>query len=372
MINYTGFMEYQTDRRRHGLFTVLFAGALLGTLLFIAPIHAQSGEKLRVATKPLEPFVFLDGENPTGYSVDLWNEIALRLGYEFEWHEFDTVGEILEAVESGTADVAIAGISMTQERESRVDFTHPYFDSGLQIMVPSESSFSIRSALDQFLSPGMIAFLLIGILAALTMSHFIYFTERRQNPDFQRGYLRGLWEAVWWLLTIVANGEYPDKPTTSNTRRLMTICFWLVGLLLVAQFTATVTSALTVQQLTSEIRGPEDLPGKRVATVEGSTASHYLTHHNVSYVPVTTIDEGYALLAAGRVDAIVYDAPVLRYYSVTGGKGKVSVIGTVFNLEKYGIALPTGSELRESINEVLLEMYQDGTLAEIESRWFSE
>ena len=66
------------------------------------------------------------------------------------------------------------------------------------------------------------------------------------------------------------------------------------------------------------------------------------------------------------------DAPVLRYHSVSAGRGAVEVIEGVFKPEKYGIALPPGSELRESINEVLLEMYQDGTLSEIEGRWFNE
>lgn len=357
---------------RPGRRAVLLLVLLPAALALVWPAQAQTGRPLRVATKPLEPFVILDAAEPAGLSVDLWTEIAQRLGYDYEWVTYQTVGEILEAVETGAADVAIAGISMTHEREAVVDFTHPYFDSGLQILVPASSSFSWREALAQFRSPGMRAFVILGLLAGLVMSHFIYLTERRHNPDFQRGYLRGLWEALWWLLTIVANGEYPDKPTTSPARRLMTIAFWLVGLLLVAQFTATVTSALTVQQLSSDIDGPEDLPGKRVVTVGGSTAAGYLAGQNVGFMDVATIDEAYDLLAAGEADAVVYDAPVLRYYSVTAGKGTASVVGVVFKPEKYGIALPAGSELREPINEVLLAMYQDGTLDEIERRWFSE
>lgn len=355
---------------RRPLWRAIALVIFVAAFAWAARASAQGGGIIRIATKPLEPFVYVDGETPVGLSIDLWAEIARREGLEYEWVVYDTVGEILEAVRSGDADVAIAGISMTREREMLVDFTHPYFDSGLQIMVPSEARFSLHQTLGQFLTPGMLAFVVIGFVAALVMSHLIYFTERRHNPDFQHGYRRGLWEAVWWLLTIVANGEYPDKPTVSTARRLMTITFWLVGLLLVAQFTAAVTSALTVRQLTSAIDGPEDLPGKRVATVAGSTAAGFLDDLNVGYVGVAAIEEAYALLAAGEVEAIVYDAPVLRFYSITSGNGLVSVVGSLFKPEKYGIALPHGSPLREPINEVLLEMYQDGTLAEIEGRWF--
>jgi ABC-type amino acid transport substrate-binding protein len=366
-------MSHHTDHRRLKFVSAtLLSAILLAALLFVWSAQAQPDRPLRVATKALEPFVILDGAEPAGLSVDLWAEIAQRLGYEYEWVTYETVGEILAAVENGEADVAIAGISMTRERETVIDFTHPYYDAGLQILVPAASSFSWREALAQFRSPGMRAFVVLGLLAGLVMSHFIYLTERRHNPDFQHGYPRGLWEALWWLLTIVANGEYPDKPTTSPARRLMTIAFWLVGLLLVAQFTATVTSALTVQQLASDVDGPEDLPGKRVVSVDGSTAAGYLADHSIGFVAVRTIEEAYPLLTAGEADAVVYDAPVLRYYSVTTGQGVVSVVGTVFKPEKYGIALPAGSELREPINAVLLAMYQDGALGEIESRWFSQ
>jgi ABC-type amino acid transport substrate-binding protein len=70
------------------------------------------------------------------------------------------------------------------------------------------------------------------------------------------------------------------------------------------------------------------------------------------------------------VDAIVYDSPVLRYFSISEGKGRTQVVGSIFKPEKYGIALEQGSDLRESMNEVLLEMYQDGTLDTIYGRWF--
>jgi ABC-type amino acid transport substrate-binding protein len=169
---------------------------------------------------------------------------------------------------------------------------------------------------------------------------------------------------------MVANGEHPDKYTRSPIRRFLVIAYWLIGLLLVAQFTATVTSSLTVQQLNSNIQGPEDLPGKSIATVDGSTAADYLTARGISFTGVENIEEAYPLLIGETVDAIVYDAPVLRYYSISRGKGLVQVVGVIFKPEKYGIALEQGSPLREPINEVLLEMYQDGSLEVIYDRWF--
>lgn len=358
---------------RISFLTVIIAGLLI-LLSAAQPSTAQqdAGGPLRVATKPLEPFVFSGPDGPSGFSIDLWDELASRLGQEYVWVEYETVSEILEAVESGEADVAIAGISMTRERETRLDFTHPFFDAGLQIMVSSRPSYSIAEVLRLVFSPGLLLFLAFGLLAAVAMAHVIYFVERRTNPDFQQGYFHGLWEATWYLLAMIANGEHLDKYTKNPVRRILTISYWLIGLLLVAQFTATVTSALTVQTLNSNIQGPEDLPGKRIATVNGTTAALLLEEERIRYTGVDNVADAYPLLLSGEVDAIVYDSPVLQYYSVTEGRGQVTITGPIFKREKYGIALRQGSDLREPLNELLLEMYQDGSLDEIYARWFRE
>src|SRR5262245_24772320 len=145
---------------------------------------------------------------------------------------------------------------------------------------------------------------------------------------------------------------------------------WLFGVVLIAQFTASVTSALTLQQLNGTIHGPSDLPGKQIATVSSSTAAQYLTSKHVRFEGVAQIDQAYDLLTQGKVQAVVYDAPVLLYYAATRGKGTVQVVGPIFKQETYGIALPTGSPYRKPINEALLRLQQDGTYDEIYSKWF--
>ena len=96
---------------------------------------AQQGQTLRVATKELAPFVIKNPDGTfRGFSIDLWDEVARRLNLEYQWVDAQTVGNQLQSVQDGTADVAVAGISMTPQREQLVDFSHPIFRSGLQIM----------------------------------------------------------------------------------------------------------------------------------------------------------------------------------------------------------------------------------------------
>lgn len=102
----------------------------------------------------------------------------------------------------------------------------------------------------------------------------------------------------------------------------------------------------------------------------GSTSAQYLADQHIQFVGVPTIEQAYEILVNRQVQAVVYDAPVLQYYSVTQGKGKVQVVGPIFKEETYGIALPNGSPLRKRINEALLRMQQDGTYDAIYARWF--
>ena len=143
-------------------------------------------------------------------------------------------------------------------------------------------------------------------------------------------------------------------------------------MVLIAQFTATVTSSLTVQPLQSSIQGPGDLPGKTIATVPGSIAADYRVQRGLPYTVLTNAEEGYNLLVQGQVQAIVYEAPTLQYWAARRGNGVLQVVGPVFRPEKYGIAVASGSPLRKSINEALLTMYADGSYEEVYRKWFSQ
>jgi len=90
-----------------------------------------SGHPLRVAIAPVAPFVLPQTAAPEGFSIDLWNELARRMRVDFTWSKVPAQPNLLPAVQHGDADVAIAAITMTPERENVVDFSIPYFDSGL-------------------------------------------------------------------------------------------------------------------------------------------------------------------------------------------------------------------------------------------------
>jgi polar amino acid transport system substrate-binding protein len=357
------------------LISLLICFGLGAAFTSAARLEQQPSRLLRVAISPIAPFVLKQGDEWTGFSVDLWDAIARRLGVNYQWVEVKSDAEQLQAVLRGDADVAIAAIAMTPEREQVVDFSLPYFDSGLQIAIRAQPNRPVLNALQSLgalLSPAILQFFAGVLFLVFVLANVLWFVERRSNPAFQKGYLRSLGEGLWGVMLIIATGEHGDRDAPNVVKRLIVASMWLMGVVLVAQFTATVTSSLTVQQLQTSIQGPGDLPGKTIATVPGSIAATYLTQLGVPYVEFTSGDQGYNLLAQGQVQAIVFEAPTLQWWAAKRGKGVLQIVGPVFRPLKYGIAMPQGSPLRKQINETLLTLYQDGAYEDIYGKWFSQ
>jgi len=124
-------------------------------------------------------------------------------------------------------------------------------------------------------------------------------------------------------------------------------------------------------QGTDGIKGPEDLSGKRVATTPGSTAAAFLRELNARVFQFPVLKYAYFALLDGKVDAIVFDAPVLLNYAASKGAGRVQMVGSVFREEDYGIVFPQNSPLRNQVNSALSALRDDGTYQNLYGKWFT-
>lgn len=329
---------------------------------------------LRVATLQNPPFVIYQDRRYSGFSIDLWDEIARLLGTDYEVYGVNTIAKLLDEVKRGAADVAVSGIGITSEREKAFDFSHSFFDSGLQVMVPDVSESLLKSVTYKVFTIIFAPELLFGIglfgIILLIAAHAIWVLEGGRNPQFSGRYLKGIWEATWWAVVTVTTVGYGDKTPKGAPGRLFGLFWILAGYFVFAYFTASVTSTVTVEELHGTIGGPEDLFGKRVATVEKSTAAKYLAAQGISSVRLENAAAAYEMLAAGEADALVYDAPVLQHYAAQEGRGKFKVVGLIFQEKSYGIALPVKSPQRDRINVALLKLMESGAYQEIKAKWF--
>ena len=326
---------------------------------------------LREVTTPFAPFVLPNTDPLAGFSVDTWDAVARRL------HVNDTLRVVaaddrLPTVQRGEADVAIGLLVMTPEDEQRVDFTHPYFDSGLQIMVRARREGRFLEVFDSI--PWMAIGELSGvaILIMLLLANVLWLVERRNNPRFRKNYLTAIGEGLWGSILIIATGEYGDRDAPDVIKRLAVVAMWLLGVILIAQLTATVTSSQIVARFQSEIRGPADLPGKGIAASPAGTISgDYLTGIGLPFTRIANQDEGIRMLMQGEVQTVVLNSAALQYSAAKRGGGVLRVVGPIFRPYKIGLVVREGSPLRKRINETLLAMYADGTYEDIYAKWFT-
>jgi len=329
-------------------------------LIFLCIPNTQGQEllnkKLIIGTKHTPPFAIKNNDGTwSGVSIDLWREIVQELGLNYELNEFD-LQSLLKGVQSGSIDVAVAALTVTADREEILDFSHPYHTTGLGIAVASHKKRGWISVTERFFSRQFLEVFAALFFLLLGVGILVWFFERKRNPNhFGGGISRGIASGFWWSAVTMTTVGYGDKAPVTLWGRLTAIVWMFAGIIMISSFTAAITSVLTVSQLESKVRGPEDLPNVSVATIPGSTSESYLSKNYISYKSYKTPLEGMRAVVAGEVDALVYDAPILRYLVNEELKGKVEILPKTFERQDYAIALPTGSSLREPINHSLLE-----------------
>lgn len=85
------------------------------------------------------PFEFDEGGEHVGFDMDIVNGIAEEAGFDIKL-EVTNFDGIIPGLQTGSFDIAIAGITITEERQQAVDFTSPYYKSGTRIGVPVDNT----------------------------------------------------------------------------------------------------------------------------------------------------------------------------------------------------------------------------------------
>lgn len=333
---------------------------------------------LQVAIRYSPPFVFPEsGDEPVGFSIDLWRRIAEDIGRPFEFVHQPDFAALLKGVANGRYDVGIAGITATAKREQDLDFTHSHFVCMLDILVPMESTsgwLSYPAQVLGYLFRGRPAVLLgaLGVLVVLA-GHALWLSERSiRGTHFSHGYLAGVSEGVYWAIVTASTVGYGDKTAISALGRTIACLTIIIALPLFGMFTAEMASAFTVEALEHHITAPEHLRGRRVGVIEGTTSVDVA--RDLGAVPVTYTDWG-AMIGAidsGDYEAVIFDQPVLQWYALEEGAGKVRLVDHPFEPQPYGLALGQGSPLREPINQAVLHLYESGEWQRLHQRWLGD
>lgn len=278
---------------------------------FITQVQAQEAP-LRVGITEVPPFVMETGDDGwEGISIDLWEDVAGGMEREFEWVPM-SFNDLLAAVESGEIDVAVGALTMTADREDRFDFSHPFYQTGLSIAVPAVPEKSLLASLKALISWQFLSAVLALGAVLLGVGFVLWLFERRRNPEqFGGSAAEGIGASFWWAAVTMTTVGYGDKAPVSLAGRLIGLVWMFAGLIMVASFTAAITSSLTVSNLRTGIQGASDLPGKLVATIPQTASQRYLEEERIRYQTYPDLTSAMESVVRGETDAIVYDRALM-------------------------------------------------------------
>lgn len=138
---------------------------------------------------------------------------------------------------------------------------------------------------------------------------------------------------------------------------------------------------LIVTLADSDINSKSNLANKKVGAQSESSAVAAMEKESNLYnsfkggAAITFEDNNQALmdLEAGRLDAVVADEILVRYYLILKGEDKFKILDDNFGEEEYGVGIRKGdTEMVDAFNKAYKEMQEDGTLQEISEKWFNK
>jgi hypothetical protein len=200
---------------------------ILGTLLAgpsgaiaAGPNMPTSDRELVLGLRVAPPFVMKTPDGIwTGISVELWRHLAEQLSLRYRFEETTQEG-LLEGLANGTLDASGGALTVTAERLREVDFSLPYFVTGLGVAVPLRASLDWIGVATSFLTIRFLSVVLGIAGVVLLVSVTVWLLERRRTAEFGGPPVDGLVCSISWSTQAMAKANPSVEPRTRPGRVL--------------------------------------------------------------------------------------------------------------------------------------------------------
>jgi ABC-type amino acid transport substrate-binding protein len=331
-----------------------------------------TGVTLRVGLKYAPPFV-LEGERGgwTGLSVELWEAVAACLGVKQQYVEYVTAEELLDAVGKGEVDVGVSALSLSSQREQRVDFTHVFHVGSLGALVPHRSSHDVAAGITRRLrQPEVMGTATALAAATLLIAYGCWRLERRRgNAFFCEGPAAGFYQSLLWSIQLVFSGRGDPFSIRHRGGQLLVLMLTFFGATIVSGVTALITSTLTLEGIDHRVRSINDLKERALGVMTTGRAREWALGERLVPVQVRSWPEVQRRIDERAFDAMVHDREILEYLVKEHVLHEVRVEPLSFNPQAYAFALPPGSTLRKPINLSVLALHDSADWAALRSKY---
>ncbi|XP_050103622.1 glutamate receptor 3.4-like isoform X1 [Malus sylvestris] len=318
-----------------------------------------------------------------GYCIDVFEAAVKLLQYAVP-HTYTLYGDgkrnpedssLVAEVEQNKFDAAVGDVAITTNRTRIVDFTQPYMESGLVVVVPVKEAKSNPWA---FLKPFTYQMWLVTGAFFLFVGAVVWILEHRINHEFRGPPSQQLMTIFWFSFSTMFFSHREN--TVSTLGRLVLIIWLFVVLIITSSYTASMTSILTVQQLTSRIEGIDSLISSNdpIGVQDGSFVWRYLVDEmNIAESRLVKLEDTEAYIKAltdgprrGGVAAIVDERPYIELF-MSSTKCAFRTVGQEFSKSGWGFAFQKDSPLAVDLSTAILQLSENGDLQRIHNKWLT-
>lgn len=337
-------------------------GLLLLFFICISFLNAQEAkDTLIVGYTPAAPFIINGNGVLEGINVWLWQRVADDLNFEYEMVPMQ-FSEMLDSLKSGKIDVSINPLTITSSRSKDMEFTHSFYASHSTVVVSKQSSFQkIKQFIGSFFHINFLRGFLVLFIILLFFGILAWLFERKENPEHFRSGFKGLWDGLWWSMVTLTTVGYGDKSPKTRMGKITALGLMFSGLLFVSGLTASIASSLTVNQLNSENADFSDFKERKVGTIRSSESDDFLrTHFFRDIQTYNGVLPGLKDLEKNKLDAFIYDAPILRYrIKKDSSLQNLEVLPLKFDVQFYAFGIKKDEvELEQAISQRILEIIE--------------
>ncbi|KAJ1380977.1 Solute-binding protein family 3/N-terminal domain of MltF [Sesbania bispinosa] len=320
----------------------------------------------------------------TGFSIDVFKAalelLPYALPYEFipfakaNGESAGSYNELVSQVYFGNFDAVVGDPTITANRSKYVDFTMPYTESGVTMIVPLKANKPGNAW--AFLKPLTWNLWAATAFSFIFVSFVVWVLEHRINEDFRGPPLHQIGTSLWFSFSVVVFAH--REKVVSNLARFVVIVWVFVVLILVQSYTASLTSFLTVQKLSPTLTNVNQLMknGLNVGYPEGSFVYGMLKNmgfQDFQLKPYISTEECDDLFTKGSgnggIAAAFDETPYLKLILETYCS-KYIMVGPTFKTDGFGYVFPRGSPLVADISRAILNVTQGDRMKTIENAWF--
>ncbi|XP_078167543.1 glutamate receptor 3.5-like isoform X1 [Carex rostrata] len=323
-----------------------------------------------------------NASNASGFCVDVFNAAIKLLPYPVPC-SFILIGngtvnpnndDMVKMIAQNELDAVVGDVAIVKNRTKIADFTQPYIEAGLVIVAPVKHDSSSAWA---FLKPFTLPMWFVTGAFFLFVGVVVWILEHRTNEEF-RGKPREQVATIFWFSFSTMFFAHRQN-TVSVLGRFVLIVWLFVVLIITSSYTASLTSILTVQQLSSGIKGLDSLLASHdpIGYQVGKFTKNYLVEElNIPesrLVPLNTIEEYADALTRGPrwggVAAIVDENPYVEIF--LSNYCNFRVVGQEFTREGWGFAFQRDSPLAVDLSTAILTLSESGELQRIHDQWLN-